>query len=472
MSRGSVNGRGQGLHGDLTTTGAVCLSSLPNARQGARGVLRLGDKTTPCPLCGEIGVIVDSLPAMKWMGIATVLDGAGIHCGCPKGRNRVIAPLQSSVAAQTTRAAAQPASSAGTSPLQAPRQSAFSPSSQPVAPVFNRLEPQEPGFYVVPKSMTREALEATLFPVRDRAVMSKFQALNPDLGEIKAGSMVVLSDPNNTSCTYQEAQLMQAAQQVKATLDPITPQQADFLLRHGAEIASFTGHTSTWLGVSALVMENHVSRLRDTLQAMERLHQESYRQHGHLKSPQFFADRRHLISQLDAHLLNSTRLRGQTTLGDHPKLKTALGISSRSLVHHWDKAGAPGQIPGYATHVSATSRAAQYMQAGGYIGIGIGGVSSLLAVQEVCSGDSGAACEKVRFTEGGKFGGSTFIGAVSGGIARSAGGSICVALGVSTGIGGVVCVAAIVGAGAWIGTTAGGVGGEIGGEMLYEKTLR
>ena len=112
------------------------------------------------------------------------------------------------------------------------------------------------------------------------------------------------------------------------------------------------------------------------------------------------------------------------------------------------------------------------MNSGGYIGLGIGGVSSLLAVQEVCSGDSGAACEKVRFTEGGKFTGSTFIGAVSGGIARSAGGSICVALGVSTGIGGVVCVAAIVGAGAWIGTTAGGVGGEIGGEMLYEKTLR
>ncbi|MGY2184428.1 hypothetical protein ACW9HU_24870, partial [Pseudomonas agarici] len=64
---------------------------------------------------------------------------------------------------------------------------------------------------------------------------------------------------------------------------------------------------------------------------------------------------------MDAHLLNSTRLRGQPSLGDHPKLKTALGISNRSLVHHWDKAGAPGQIPGYATHVNATSRAVQYM---------------------------------------------------------------------------------------------------------------
>ncbi len=471
MRRGSVNGIGQGLHGDLTTTGAVCISSLPNATQGGgRAVLRLGDKTTPCPQCGRVGVIVDSLPAMKWMGVATVLDGAGIHCGCPTGRNRLIAPMQPSAAPQATRAAAQPASSTVTSPSVAPPQSGFAPSSHPAPAVFNRVEPQEPGFYVVPKSMTREALEATLFPMRDSAVMSKFEALNPNLSEVKAGSMIVLSDPNNTSCTYQDAQLMQAAQQVKASLDPLTPEQADFMHLHGAEIASFIGQTSTWLGVSAVVMETHLTSLRNTLQAMERLHQESYRQHGHLKSPQFFADRQRLLAKLDAHLLNSTRLRGQTTLGDHPKLKTALGISSRSLVHHWDKAGAPGQIPGYATHVNATSRAAQYMKTGGYIGIGIGGVSSLLAIQQVCNGDSGAACEKVKFTEGGKFGGATGVGALGGTAARYASGPICVALGVSTGIGGVVCVAAIVGAGAWVGAEYGGMAGEGAGEILYEKT--
>ncbi|WP_156355053.1 hypothetical protein [Pseudomonas endophytica] len=56
-------------------------------------------------------------------------------------------------------------------------------------------------------------------------------------------------------------------------------------------------------------------------------------------------------------------------------------------------------------------------------------------------------------------------------MASITGGSICLALGVSTGIGGVVCVAAIVGTGAWAGTTVGGEGGEIGGNMLYEKTL-
>ena len=470
MRRGSVNGIGQGLHGDLTTTGAVCISSLPDATQGGgRAVLRLGDKTTPCPQCARVGVIVDSLPAMKWMGVPTVLDGARILCGCPSGRNRLIAPIQRA-AQQATRAVAQPVSSTLTSNPIAPSQSAFSPSANPAPVVFSRVEPQEPGFYVVPKSMTREVLEATLFPVRDSAVMSRFQALNPDLAEVKAGSMIVLSDPNNFQCTREEAQLMEAAQHVKESLDPLTPDEADFLQRHGAEIASFTGPTSTWLGVSAVVMEAHLNRLRDTLQAMERLHQESYRQHGHLKSPQFFADRKHLLTQLDAHLLNSTRLRGQTTFGDHPKLKTALGISNRSLVHHWDKAGAPGQIPGYATHVDATSRAAKYMKTGGYIGIGIGGVSSLLAIQQVCNGDSGAACEKVKFTEGGTFGLSTLGGAAGGEIGKLAGIPICLALGVSTGIGGVVCVAAIVGTGAWIGTTVGGQAGEYMGEKIYEAT--
>ena len=109
MSRGAVNGIGQGLHGDLTTTGAVCISSLPNAAQGGRGVLRLGDKTTPCKKCGKAGIIVDSLPAMKWDGIPTVLDGARVHCGCPPGTNRLIAPLERSSRADRAAQSSPPA---------------------------------------------------------------------------------------------------------------------------------------------------------------------------------------------------------------------------------------------------------------------------------------------------------------------------------------------------------------------------
>lgn len=264
---------------------------------------------------------------------------------------------------------------------------------------------------------------------------------------------------------------MQAAAETHDALAPLNAEDANFMFRHAAEIVSYTGETSTWLGVSAVVMEKHLINMRDTLQDMERLHQESYRRHGHLKSQSFFDERKRLMTQLDAHLLNSTRLRGQTTLGDHPKLKTALGISSRSLVHHWDKAGGPGQIPGYATHVNSTSRAVQYMKTGGVIGTVIGGISSGIAVTEVCTADSWTDCKKVMFTEGGKFSGSTAGGIIGGELGKYASGPICMALGTSTGIGGIICVATVVGLSAWAGSDQGGEKGELLGEVLYETLL-
>ncbi|CAI8735807.1 PAAR domain-containing protein [Pseudomonas sp. IT-196MI5] len=461
-----------GLH-DKTTCGGKVLDGDTRIMMYGIAHAREGDRVT-CGKDGKTYKIVGGISHMISHGkaMAGTLDS---HSDCPCKARLIPAVVTATYrnanpAPRTGRDVVQPVSSAATSQPAAPRQPGFAPSYPPAPVMFARVDPQEPGFYVVPKSMTREALEATLFATPDAAVMRKFRALNPASDNIKAGSLIVLSDPNNTFCTYQEAQLMQAAQQVKAALDPLTPEEAEFMFRHAAEIASFTGETSTWLGVSAVVMEKHLARLRDTLQAMERLHQDSYRLHGNLRSPQFFAERQRLLAQLDAHLLNSTRLRGQTTLGDHPKLKTALGISSRSLVHHWDKAGAPGQIPGYSNHVNATSRAVKYMQSGGYIGIGIGGVSSLLAIQEVCVGDSGVACEKVKFTESGKFIGSTGLGYLGGELAHVASPTICAALGVTTAIGGVVCVAAVVGIGALVGAKVGGMGGEFTADKIFEVT--
>lgn len=461
-----------GLH-DKTSCGGTVLDGHSGINMFGILHAREGDRVT----CGKDGKAYRIVGGISYMishgaAMAGTLDS---YSSCPC-KARLIpsvfgATYQSANSApRAGRSVVQPASSAATSQPAAPPHSGFVSSNAPAPATFARPEPQEPGFYVVPKSMTREALEATLFATPDPAVMSKFRALNTASDHVKAGSLIVLSDPDNTSCTYQEAQLMQAAQQVKSALDPLTPDEADFMFRHAAEIASFTGQTSTWLGVSAAVMEQHLNRMRDTLLAMERLHQDTYRQHGHLRSPRFFQDRKHLLSQLDAQLLNSTRLRGQTTLGDHPKLKTALGISSRSLVHSWDKAGGPGQIPGYATHVDATSRAAKYMQTGGYIGIGLGAVSSLLAIQEVCNGGSQEACEKIWFTEGGKFSGSTVGGSAGAALGREISRTACAAL-KRTPVGGVICVLIGTGGGAWTGATVGGDGGEFMGEVLYESTL-
>lgn len=90
--RSTNYGRGQALHGDRTTTGAICCSTLPNCTEHGRGVIRVGDKTTACPKCGKQGVVADGEPRVNWMGQTSAVDGSVVICGCPHGTNRVIAP--------------------------------------------------------------------------------------------------------------------------------------------------------------------------------------------------------------------------------------------------------------------------------------------------------------------------------------------------------------------------------------------
>lgn len=92
VNRGcTVHGKNVGLHGDKTSTGAQCIAARPG--MSVMGLLKLyiGDKTTPCPKCGKVGVIVSGDPRCS-NSAAVAVDGAEIHCGCPQGTNFLIAP--------------------------------------------------------------------------------------------------------------------------------------------------------------------------------------------------------------------------------------------------------------------------------------------------------------------------------------------------------------------------------------------
>lgn len=110
MNRMSVHGKGQGLHGDKTTTGAMCITSLPNASENNRGVLRIDDVTTACPKCGKVGRIISGDARATYNGRATAVDGALVLCGCPNGSNRLIAPL-GRLASERSSSAEQPPTS-------------------------------------------------------------------------------------------------------------------------------------------------------------------------------------------------------------------------------------------------------------------------------------------------------------------------------------------------------------------------
>ncbi|BAP42763.1 putative uncharacterized protein [Pseudomonas sp. StFLB209] len=215
-----------------------------------------------------------------------------------------------------------------------------------------------------------------------------------------------------------------------------------------------------------------MKKLGDTLVKIEKLHQDSFGKYGHLRAPEFLAQRKELLKELDSHLFGSRNLKGLATFDGHPKLKNALGISSRSLVHHWRKAGGAGAIPGYSEHVKAIAKATGWMKTGGYIGIGIGGVSGVMAIKEVCANGDDQQCRKAMITEGGKFLGASYGGYKFGGLAAGYAASICVFVGVPTaGVGAVVCAGTVVGLAALAGTVGGAALGEWAGEVIYEHVV-
>lgn len=331
----------------------------------------------------------------------------------------------------------------------------------------DRPAPSEPGFYIVPKSVPAEKLEAQLFPAANPNVIARFRSLNPTPDIIKAGSMIVLSNPDNQQCTHEEALLMQTAHFVSTTLEPLTMEEADFMAQHYGVIQTALAYESKVIGVVTAMAANHLESINRALKDLENLHSGTLKPNSRLSTEEFLNKREQLLKKLDVQLNRFTRQ--SIGLPDHPTLKTALGIGHPHLVHRWRKAGGIGQNPGYATHIRAVSRASQYVKYGGWIGTAVGGGASALKVQDVCMHGSATACEKVKFTESGSFLGGVGGGIFAGALVSLTASTICVAVGLPTGgLGTVLCGAVLAGAGSYAGGTLGEKGGERIAEKVYE----
>jgi len=291
---------------------------------------------------------------------------------------------------------------------------------------------------------------------------NSFDWLNPDLGaQVLPGEMIVLGDPESTECTQKEAELMEVAASVNAQVRSLEQDEAEFLVKYYDLLEAITSTSSAGLGAGAVMVSKQISSIEKTLRNIERLHQESYRKHGHLNHPEFFEKRRALFKELD-FALGSIARRGMS-LDDDAKLKRALGLSSKSIVNHWNKAGV-GDIPGYATHYERVAKGAKYARNVGYLGITLDVSLSALEIREACTAGDDQACQAVSYQEGGKL-----VGSMSGG-ALGAGASYgCLAFGVtSAGIGGIACAVIVGGVGAAVGGNYGGKVGEALGEKIRE----
>ena len=153
-----------------------------------------------------------------------------------------------------------------------PRAPVTRPAPIDLRPPYNppiAVEYHDPGFYIVPKSTTAAKLEADLFVSPSAVVLAKFRSLNPGLDQVKAGQMIVLSDPANYRCTREEAQLMATAGEVGKVLEDLTPEEADFLARNREEIESFLTQGSTSIGVGEAVFAKHLGAVKQLMLEIE-----------------------------------------------------------------------------------------------------------------------------------------------------------------------------------------------------------
>lgn len=337
---------------------------------------------------------------------------------------------------------------------------------------FTLPKPAESGFHIVEKPMSLESLERSLYERSPSdALLREFRSINRHLGErVKPGQMVIFSDSRHYMCRREEAQMMIAAEKVNEALKDLSDEEASFMVEHHEVIEPFLEVSAGSLGVASFMIGQHLESLKNNLKNLEELHQQQYRQYGHLNSTEFFAKRKRIMANLDAGL--GPLVRKGTGMADHPKLKRALGLSTRRTIHRWDKAGAPMQLPGYATNIDGVARAAKYMQAGGYVGIGLATAAASMRINEVCRAGADEPCRKVKYIEGAKLAGNVGGAAIATTYTAPITMEYCAGVALKTrGIGGVICVLVISGAAASAGGNAGSKAVESAAEVLYEATV-
>ncbi|MGV5489228.1 PAAR domain-containing protein [Pseudomonas sp. XP2] len=460
--RMNIFGRYQGLEGDQTTTGAVCIASRASGRVHGRNWLLQGDPTTPCPLCGQAGTIIEGESRWRQDDIPTALDGALVQCGCPSGSNRLVA---SGYAPAPPRRAPAP-EPVHEAPPQAQASNQVSSSYQPGAHQPSKTaQGMEPGFYIVPRCMTYQEVLAELGAPQANLPSSILERLNPTYQRgFKAGEIFVIGDGlQRPVCTREELTAMSAAKQAREALASLTPEEAEFMMRHQAEIAGLLSDVSLAMGVSEAMVGKSLDELSDILRKIEDLHKDQFIKHGHLRHPEFFAERQKLFTQLSKNL-NATVLNKRLNLGNYESLRRDLGISSKSLVHHWSKAGGPTHIPGYATHLDKLAKMTKYLKTGGRIGITIGGIGSAIKVSEVCKEGNSRACEKIKVTETSNFSGGLAGGWAAGKVSARVSAKVCWRFGPGT----VACGIVITGTGTLAGSVGGMKYGEKLGELVFE----
>lgn len=333
------------------------------------------------------------------------------------------------------------------------------------------------GFCVVPRQSTIESFESILFAGgQPEGTRELYRSLNGAGKEYKAGSILLVVDPNKQD-SEQIAHMQAAKARVDAALAPLSILQANFLFKHKDTIEMFAAAASTasdtygYSGQATEAAKGYFEQVEKILVEIEKTYKNQYITSGTLIGEQFFVERRRLFGQLDSVL--KMFMKHRFMFNEYADLKSALGLSSRSITHRWNETGV-SDIEGYATHIEKLAKYVKWMETAGKIGIGLSAFDTAAKITEACT--VGRDCAKTSFTSIGEFSGSLIGGAIAGKIAgTAAANTVCaIVLGAATieaaGAGALLCTLGVNGAIAYESDKATSAFGGFVGESLYEVT--
>lgn len=315
------------------------------------------------------------------------------------------------------------------------------------------------GFIIANRDATLKELENEIFTDESPSkAIALFRKLNGQADSvIKAGNILLLADPEYP-CEEELAQLIAAQKSTQRALEAVENEGIDrnFFLNNYATLSNFSSIASTGIGIAGTLGEVYFNKINKILNQIDQLYKSTYIGNAVLGGEAYYLRRGILFSQLDT-LLKHSFLRQVLDLPQDKKIKSALRLSSKSIVHHWKKSGT-STIPGYATHLKNASKLVKIMKTTGYVGIGFSVLNSANEIYHACSLGRANECKQTTFREIGKFTGSMAGGTL--------GVSLCVAMTLTGPWSTIGCAVSL----SIIGAEAGASYGESVGNILYSIT--
>lgn len=288
-------------------------------------------------------------------------------------------------------------------------------------------------------------------------------------GHARRGQLVVVTPADPDRCSELEYAFAEMVRHVDAVSRFEGGDSAPEIVNRFYDVLSFVdGQAAGGVGAFATAYGNRVKSVAQVLREIEELYVRTFNQHGRLNTRRFFIQRRRLFERLDNAL--GSMIRSRIVDPRYTRMKTALGLSTKSTLHAWRRRGPPvSAIPGFHRHYQRVDRLARHLRWLGRVGIGLDVLYSYRQIREACTVDNDdPACTRRVFEEGGRLPGSIAGGAAGGYLVGYGMCTVVFAL-PSGGTSLIWCGILAGGAGAFAGGWAGGEFGKAIGEIVYEN---